>query len=101
MLNVLAGSDQTPVTCYFEQAQHEAGLHELGLQSERQACVVCSFAATERYLVLVVWPETMNPLKLLITQNFCESAQWKPEKGVTFHVIDKRKHGPGVVATYV
>jgi torulene dioxygenase len=59
-----------------------------------------SFAATERYLVLIVWPETMNAIKLLLTQNFCEATQWKPEKGVKFYVIDKRKHGPGVVATY-
>ena len=61
---------------------------------------LCSFASTENYLILVLAPCVLQPLKMLINKNVFSSVQWKPQIGVKFYVVDKRKNGPGHVATY-
>jgi len=49
-----------------------------------------SFGMTERYLVLTEFPLVVNPLKLLLSgQPFIRNYQWRPDRGVRFHVIDK------------
>lgn len=62
--------------------------------------MVCSFATTEHYAVLMLWPCLYNPLKMLINKSLYADMQWRPENGVKFYVIDKTKGGQGHVATY-
>lgn len=63
-------------------------------------CYIHSFASTENYLVLMVWPCIMDPLRMMINRSVFHDLQWKPENGVKLHVVDKRKGGKGHVATY-
>lgn len=62
--------------------------------------VCCSFAQTEQYLVLMVWPCVLDPLRMVLNKSVFHDMQWKPELGVRLHVIDKRKGGKGHMATY-
>ncbi|EGJ50991.1 carotenoid oxygenase family protein [Desulfocurvibacter africanus] len=49
-----------------------------------------SFAMTEHYLVLTEFPLVVNPLRLRFSgKPFIRNYQWKPERGVRFHVVDK------------
>jgi carotenoid cleavage dioxygenase-like enzyme len=50
-----------------------------------------SFALTERYVVLMVWPTHLNLLKLLWRRNITGSMGWKPEEGTVFHVVDRER----------
>ena len=61
---------------------------------------MCSFASTEHYLVLLVWPCTYDFLRMLIHQSVMGEMVWMPELGVKIHVIDKHQGGKGHVATY-
>ncbi|DBA84901.1 TPA: hypothetical protein ACH3X1_005915 [Trebouxia sp. C0004] len=63
-------------------------------------CYIHSFASTENYLILMVWPCVMDPLRMMINRSVFHDLQWMPEKGVKLHVVDKRKGGKGHVATY-
>ena len=60
----------------------------------------CSFATTENYIILMLWPCQYSPLKMVINRSVYSDVQWKPENGVKFYVIDKAKGGKGHVATY-
>lgn len=60
----------------------------------------CSFASTENYIVLMLWPCLFNPLKMLINKSLYSDLQWKPENDVKFYIVDKTKGGRGHVATY-
>lgn len=52
-----------------------------------------SFGITKNYVVLVEYPFVINPLNFLLSKKpFIENFKWKPEKGTTFLVID-RKNG--------
>ena len=62
--------------------------------------ICCSFAQTEQYLVLMVWPCVLDPLRMVLNNSVFHDMQWKPELGVRLHVIDKRKDGKGHMATY-
>lgn len=66
----------------------------------KAGCCFCSFASTERYLVLALAPCVISPMKMLINKNFFQDVQWKPQNGVKFYVVDKDKEGPGHVATF-
>jgi beta,beta-carotene 9',10'-dioxygenase len=49
-----------------------------------------SFGMTERYLILSEFPLVVNPLRLRLGgKPFIRNYEWKPERGVRFHVIDK------------
>jgi len=63
-------------------------------------CCYYSFAATERYLILILAPCVLSPLKMLINKSLFKDVQWKPQNGVKFYVVDKQKKGPGHVATF-
>jgi beta,beta-carotene 9',10'-dioxygenase len=56
----------------------------------KEPAYIHSFGMTEHYVVLVEFPLVVNPLKLLVSgKPFIENYEWKPERGATFHVIDK------------
>ena len=48
----------------------------------------------------MVWPCAFDPLRMVLNRSVFHDLQWKPELGVTMHVIDKRKGGKGHVVTY-
>lgn len=49
-----------------------------------------SFGMTERYLILTEFPLVVNPLKLLLSgRPFIQNFEWRPERGVRFHVVEK------------
>ena len=66
----------------------------------RELLLACSFASTENYLILMVWPCIMDPLRMLINRSVFHDLQWRPENGVKLHVVEKKKGGKGHVATY-
>jgi len=72
----------------------------LCLRMDRELLLACSFASTENYLILMVWPCIMDPLRMMINRSVFHDLQWRPENGVKLHVVDKRKGGKGHVATY-
>jgi carotenoid cleavage dioxygenase-like enzyme len=50
-----------------------------------------SFGMTEHYLVLTEFPLVVNPLKLLLGgKPFIRNYDWEPERGVRFHIVDKK-----------
>jgi len=59
------------------------------LPAERPA-YVHSFGMSERYLVLAEFPLVVNPLRLKFSgKPFIRNYQWKPERGVRFHIVEK------------
>ena len=69
-------------------------------QSDTPLFVWRSFAQTEHYLILMVWPCVFDPLRMVLNKSVFHDLQWKPELGVKLHVIDKCKGGKGHMATY-
>lgn len=65
--------------------------HRVLASFEAPPAYIHSFALTERYVVLMVWPTHLNALKLLWNRNITDSMGWEPEDGTTFHVIDRRR----------
>ncbi|KAL4435075.1 hypothetical protein ABPG77_003900 [Micractinium sp. CCAP 211/92] len=59
---------------------------------------VHSFAQTEHYVVLCVWPLSFDLPRLAVMGAPAAAMKWSPERGALWHVIDKR--GKGHVATY-
>ncbi len=56
----------------------------------RRPAYMHSFGMTERYVVLVEFPLTVDPLRMLLSgRPFIENFAWEPERGSRFHVIDK------------
>ncbi len=59
----------------------------------KQPAYMHSFPMSEKYIVLVECPLTVNPLKLATTRfhktPFIENYDWHPEQGTRFHVIDR------------
>ena len=56
----------------------------------REPSYLHSIAMTERYLVLVAWPTVVDPLRIIRKGGaFMDNMSWKPEKGTTFHVVDR------------
>ena len=56
----------------------------------REPAYIHSFGMTERFVVLVEFPLVVNPLRLLTSgKPFIENYVWKPERGSTFHLLDK------------
>lgn len=60
----------------------------------------CSFAMTERFVVFIVWPALLSVLKLALVGSPAPALSWHSQKGAKIYVIDRRKGGPGHVATY-
>jgi len=53
---------------------------------------------TEHHLVLVAWPAVVDPLRMIRKGgSFMHNMSWKPERGTTFHVVDR--HSGEHVAT--
>jgi carotenoid cleavage dioxygenase-like enzyme len=64
---------------------------EIATVPVRAPAYMHSFALTERYAVLVEFPLVVNPPRLAVSgRPFIENYQWKPERGTTFLVIDRR-----------
>ncbi|GAB4814118.1 hypothetical protein N2152v2_001164 [Parachlorella kessleri] len=61
---------------------------------------VHSFTMTEHYIVFMVWPAIFSMLRLALGGGVAPSLTWRAEKGTMMYVIDRRKGGPGHVATY-
>lgn len=59
---------------------------------------VHSFAQTEHYIVLCVWPLLFDLPRLAVMGAPAAAMNWSPERGALWHVIDKG--GKGHVATY-
>lgn len=56
----------------------------------KEPAYIHSFGVTERFIVLVEFPLVVNPLKLLTSgRPFVENYVWKPERGSTWHIVDK------------
>ena len=81
---VPAGSDERRLIAKIPAGREPSYLH--------------SIAMTERYLVLVAWPTVLDPLRLIRKGGgFMDGLRWKPERGTTFHVVDR--HSGEHVAT--
>lgn len=65
--------------------------HRVLARFEAAPAYIHSFALTERYVVLIVWPAYLSPLKLLWNRNITDSMNWEPEDGTVFHVVDRRQ----------
>jgi beta-carotene 15,15'-monooxygenase len=76
-------------------------VHELSAPTERrhvasiptdEPAYIHSFAATRNYVVLVEFPFVVNPLDFFRPGDgtFIERYRWEPERGTTFHVVDRR-----------
>lgn len=57
-----------------------------------------SFATTENYVVLILWPMYINPLKALWSRNIVDGCMFHESIDTKFIVISR--HGDGVIATY-
>lgn len=62
-----------------------------------------SFAATDNYIILIVWPMRINPLQVLWTKSTSEGSKFHSDAPTTFYVISR--HGEngidkGVVKVY-
>jgi carotenoid cleavage dioxygenase-like enzyme len=57
-----------------------------------------SFAMTQRYLVLMVWPLLLSLPKMALFGAPGKAMAWTPDKGTMFYVVDKEQGGH--VATY-
>ncbi len=55
---------------------------------------------TEHYIVFMVWPAIFSMLRLALGGGVAPSLSWRAEKGTMMYVIDRRRGGPGHVATY-
>lgn len=56
----------------------------------REPSYLHSIAMTERYLVLVAWPAVVDPLRMIRKGGaFMDNMSWRPERGTTFHVVDR------------
>ena len=56
---------------------------------------------TVNYLVLIVWPLLVSPLKLALLGSVVAAMSWQPQKGTLFYVVDRRQGSSGGhVATY-
>ena len=84
--------------CWEPDKPSSADLHSK--QKSQTVSTACSFASTENYLILMVWPCVLDPIKMMLNKSVFHDLQWKPELGVRLHVIDKQKGGKGHVATY-
>ena len=50
-----------------------------------------SFGLTERYVILTESPFVVDPLKIITDwEPFIRNFRWKPSRGTTFHVVDRR-----------
>ena len=74
--------------------------HPAGVQREKHAHVLCSFAATEHYVIMAHWPSTIKPLKLVSSARLMKALAWEPANGVRFRVFDRKRGGRGLVATF-
>ena len=64
---------------------------EIAALPVRNPSYMHSFALTERYVVLVEFPLVVSALRLAVSgRPFIENYRWEPERGTTFHVIDRR-----------
>lgn len=57
-----------------------------------------SFATTDNYIVLILWPFFINQLKILWHRNFLDSCSFREDVDARFIVVSR--HGDGVIATY-
>lgn len=57
-----------------------------------------SFAVTENYFVLIVWPLRISTLRVLWTRNILDASSFQDNEDAKFYVISR--HGDGHVATY-
>ena len=64
----------------------------------REPSYIHSMAMTEHHLLLVAWPAVVDPLRMIRKGgSFMHNMSWKPERGTTFHVVDR--HSGEHVAT--
>lgn len=57
-----------------------------------------SFATTENYLVLILWPMHLSALKLLWSRSVLSASSFEPDTPTKFVVISRK--GDGIVASY-
>lgn len=63
----------------------------IGAVNVRQPGYMHSFGMTEHYIILAEYPLTLDPLRLVLTdQSFAEVLEWQPEHPTRFIIMDKR-----------
>ncbi|MBE9167087.1 carotenoid oxygenase family protein [Pleurocapsales cyanobacterium LEGE 06147] len=74
----------------------EAGTKQRSLFTQipvQQPAYMHSFPISEKYIILVECPLTVNPLRLATIRfhktPFIENYRWHPEQGTRFHIIDR------------
>ncbi|MEV0284855.1 MULTISPECIES: carotenoid oxygenase family protein [unclassified Kribbella] len=73
----------------YRQDADQRGRRLIGSVPVEQPGYVHSFAITQRYVVLVIFPLVVNPLSLLLSgRPFIENYRWRPELGTRIVVID-------------
>ena len=49
---------------------------------------------------MVHWPSTIKPIKLVSSARLMKALAWDPASGVRFRVLDRKRGGRGLVATF-
>lgn len=58
--------------------------------SVKEPSYMHSFALTERYIILVEFPFTVNPLHMMVSgKPFIENFKWKSDKGTRFTIVSR------------
>ncbi len=49
---------------------------------------------------MVHWPSTIKPIKLVSSARLMKALAWDPASGARFRVLDRKRGGRGLVATF-
>ena len=49
---------------------------------------------------MVHWPSTIKPIKLVSSARLMKALTWDPASGTRFRVLDRKRGGRGLVATF-
>lgn len=90
LINYALKPGRTGQYTVFSMAEDSAE-HQVLASFDAPPAYIHSFALTERYVVLIIWPTHLNGLKLLWNRNITDSMSWEPEAGAIFHVVDRRQ----------
>lgn len=82
-------------TSYYQIITYAPGSKErrllAKLPAEGDPAYMHTFAMTENYVILTEFPVFFSPLALKFKRKpILEQFQWRPEKGLRFHIIDRR-----------
>jgi carotenoid cleavage dioxygenase-like enzyme len=91
LINYVAHFGPRTVYRLYSLAPGASKPREIATVPVRKPAYMHSFALTERYAVLIEYPFVVNPPSLALSgRPLIENYKWRPERGTTFIVIDRR-----------